>query len=415
VLFAATTKELLQQALVNQRRGGAAVPLTEANGFVAARRRAPDAAVFLYVNCQVIWPVLATMLDRRVPSGAAGQASLMVSPATILRALGCDALGVFSLTVDVGERSTEAQAALTYTAERGLVKLFANMNGVAPRPRFVSPEWAIISTSRFSVKSAFETVEEILRNTSPPLAGVLQAQILNLNRQLGLDFKRDFFGSLGDEMISAYAPRGSDDPDAAELGQMDQLFAFSLNDRQAFAGAVEALKVQFGGGTESFVSRDYLGETIYTLNASASGAASRVFSYAITKRYFLVSIGSAGAIETVIRGLGGGQPSFWEEPALQAALASLPPGASGVVYHDWKKLVPGFFDGLVRLSRSAPAADDDDSDGRGGKAVGALVRLVDPSAKPSAESVARYWNYGIGATSREGNTLLSRYRVVYPP
>ena len=77
-------------------------------------------------------------------------------------------------------------------------------------------------------KNFYNGLEETINAYNPGMLGMGQMYLGNLNQQLGIDIKRDFFGSFGPDVISGYAPRAGAGK-AASLDDLDQFIGFSLD------------------------------------------------------------------------------------------------------------------------------------------------------------------------------------------
>jgi len=329
----------------------------------------------------------------------------------VLGALGLDALGEAFWGMHIGVRDTRMDFGLTYTEERGLLKLIAYQPGPAPRPDWIPAKWPSVSSGRFSVVQAYAGLEQLLDGISPMLSGMAQGQIAALNRKLGIDLKRDLIGSMGDQMVSAYAlPPGLAAGETPSWDQMDQFFALSLDNVDAFTRAIEALKQLVGGAAadQLFTKRDYLGQTLYTVNMpSKPGApAARGFSYTIANHMLLLGVGSPATVENALQGMRDGQGAFWKRDDIKTALAGMPAEASSIQFMDMRLIISSLLEMAVRTA---------DVPGNGKAKPGADIKsLVDVSAKPDAEVIGRYWGMATGYSVKNANGFFGTSRLAYP-
>jgi hypothetical protein len=264
--------------------------------------------------------------------------------------------------------------------------MFSYGTGPAPRPSFLPAKWLTVSTAKFSLKNFYNGLEETIAAYNPGMLGMAQMYLQQFNQQAGIDIKRDFFGSFGSDMVTAYAPRpGAAAGKIASLEELDQFFGFSLDNPKAFATALDAITKLGGPQAEKMITkRDYLGSTISTVampNAATDQAAKSV-SYSVAKNYFLLSIGSPAAIESALQG----GPSFWDRREVKEALAQIPGDASSVAYQDTRTLVGAVFQTFVQLAKN-PAPE--------GKT------LVDTSAAPDIGTLSKYWGDSAGYLTRD--------------
>ncbi|OHE79068.1 MAG: hypothetical protein A3G75_15010 [Verrucomicrobia bacterium RIFCSPLOWO2_12_FULL_64_8] len=415
VLLAGNRRDLLQQTVANLKRGKAASPLSESMRFQQLRRATPRAHFTLYLNLEALYPGLLRSVRAKAGAEEAPANPLGVTPEGMLKALGVDALETLGLSVRLGAEATELNGSLAYRENRGLVRVLAYGAAVGPRPDFVSARWPMVSAGRFSVAEAYAGVEEILRSASPGLETFVQGWIQGLNQQLGIDLKRDLIGSLGEVVVSAQAVDES--VPAGEIPtaeQVNQLVAFSLLNRPAFENAVEALKGLGGPGlSQRMARREYLGETIHTFQPPADPAGipkGKTVAYAVTPRWFLLGVGSAGPVESALQGLQGGLESLWDRTDVQQVLAPLPPNAATVTYQDLRLLMPVFLDGMLKgFERSRDAA-------RARAAKGGAVAKpdFDWDARPDPKAIAKYWGHVVGAVSKESGAIEFATRIEHP-
>ena len=415
VLLAANRRDLLQQTVANLKRGRAASPFSESARFQELRRATPHAHFTLLFNLEALYPALLHSFKSKEKTEEAPANPLGVTPEGVLKALGIDALQTLGFSLRMGTEATELNGSLTYRENRGLVRVLAYGSAAGSRPDFVSARWPMVSAGRFSFAEAYAGVEEILKAASPGMDSFVQGWIQSLNQQLGLDLKRDLIGSLGDVVVSAQAVDES--VPAGEIPtpeQLNQFVAFSLVNRPAFENAVEALKGLGGPGLgQSFGKREYLGETIQTFQPpeGPAGAPKRkTVAYAVTQRWFLLGVGSAGPVESALQGLQGGRESFWDRAEVKQALAPLPANAATVSYQDLRLLVPVFMDAMLKgfertreAARARPAGDN----------AGAKPDF-DWDARPDSKAIAKYWGHVVGAGTKSSGAIEFATRIEHP-
>jgi len=338
-----------------------------------------------------------------------------IDPESLLGALGLDALGEVYYAVRVGPKDSRMDFGLTYTEERGLLKLMAYQPGPVPQPDWIPAKWPVVSIGRFSVPQAYAALEQLLDAISPMLSGMAQGQITALNRKLGIDLKRDLIGSLGDQLVSAYAlPSGLDAGQAPPWDQMDQLIALSLDNVDAFTQAIDALKQMAGGpaADQLFTKRDYLGQTIYTINTHTQPGAKPVrgFSYAIANRTLLVGVGSSAPVENALQGMRDGQGAFWKRDDIKAALAGMPAEAAAIQFTDMRVVISSLLEMAVRM---ADTADAPDAPGKP-KPGPDWKSFIDSSAKPDAGVIGRYWGIATGYSVKNAAGFFGATHLSYP-
>jgi len=425
--LASLSKDAVLTAIDAVKTGGVANPWGKSERFAQLQQRTGETHLSLVVNVEAIYPVIkAAMEARKKTETEPTTGPFGMDPQTMLPALGIDTWRDFYASVRLRDDSTEMRGGLTYSEPRGIIKLLAYHEGPPLTPAFVSSKWVSVSTTKYSLKEAFAALEEILENFSPAISGLVQGQIRGFNKKLGVDLKRDLIGSTGDTFIAA----NTISPNAApgtqpSLTDFEQIFAISLDNQDVFTNAVEALKNSLGPQADSlFTTREYLGQKIFTFKNPNPGQA-KGFSYAIAKGYLFVSVGSAAPIEAALQGLEGKQPSLWEKKEVSAAFAQLPPGAMAFQYQDVRAMIGSLFktlstaasmmnNGAAQLAGPEAESDDDANTTTAPKKVHSSSPLIDPTASPDAETIAKYWSHSWGYGTKDSTGVHGSSQIVYP-
>jgi hypothetical protein len=188
--------------------------------------------------------------------------------------------------------------------------------------------------------------------------------------------------------------------------KLDQIYAIALENPAAFIKAVEGVKLMaFGPAADKlFAKREYLGQDLYTFTpptpagAAADAPPAKGFSYAIAGHTLLVGVGSPSGVEAALQGMAEKRPSFWDKPEVKTALADVPEDACSVQVTDLRVLVSGMLGMFAALPLPAGPA--------GG--------LVDPSARPDSDRLAKYWALGSGYMVKEGKGFFTVSRIANP-
>jgi hypothetical protein len=360
------------------------------------------------MNIPAIYPLMQEAVAAAKANSEATPNLLGVDAESILNALGLDALGESYLAMQTGADDTRLDFGLAYTEERGVLKLLAYQPGPAPQPDWVPAKWPSVSTARYSLPKAYAGLEEIVESVSPMLAGIVQGQIRAFNKKLGVDLVRDLIGSIGDELVTAYAlPPGLDPGVVPPWTDMDQLIALSLVNEPSFVKSIDALKFLLGPAAEQmFNEREYLGTKLYTLNVpSVEGPQqARGFSYAIANRTLLLGIGSAATVENALQGMASPQDNYWQRADVKAALADVPADAVGLQVQDLGFMMQSFVETAVQLQEQFNA----------NKPEGEQTLYVDVDARPDNDVIARYWGLAAGYSVRTPEGLFSTTRIAHP-
>jgi Protein of unknown function (DUF3352) len=374
-------KDTVLAAIDAFKKGGAENAFGKSEAFLSARNKGGDAHFSFFLNLKSIVARVQQEVARKASEGE--QANPFLNPVAIIPALGLDAWNQMYFNIHFNDARTVATGGFTFSEERGLLKMFSYGQGPVARPSFVPARWMAVSSGKFSLKNFYSGLEEMVGAYNPGVLGMGQMYVQNFNQQLGIDIKRDFFGSFGPDIISGYAPRAGAAKNAS-MDELDQFIGFSLDNPKAFSTALDALLKMGGPQTEQMiVKREYLGSTINTIGMpSPAGHPAKSVSYSVAKDYLMLSIGSAGAIESALQS----GPSFWERSEVKKALAAIPGDASSFTYQDTSALIATVFKSFVQLA-SNPATQ--------GQAP------VDASAAPDVETLAKYWGDSVGYLTRD--------------
>ena len=409
VWLISTTKERVFAAIDAVQQGGLPASLGTSERFQRTRQRVGAAQALAYLNLPAIYPLVQEAVVAAKAKSAGKPNALGLDPEAVLNALGLDVLGEAYAAVALEPTQARLDTGLAYTEERGVMRLVAYQPGPTSQPDWVPAKWPNVSTARFSVPKAYDGLEALVNAVSPMLFGMAQGQLRSFDKKIGFDLRRDLIGSLGDDLVTAYAlPSGQDAATVPSWTQMDQLIAVSLVNEEAFLRSVNALKALAGPAAEQlFSQRDYLGNTLYTLNVptapGASGAA-RGFSYAIAQKMLLVGIGSPATVESALQGMASGAGGFWQRDDVKAALADLPPDAVSLQVQDLRVLLASLVESVVEYQAALNAGKPDD----------AKPSFVDVEARPDADVWARHWGLSSGYVTRTPEGLFSTNRLVYP-
>jgi len=431
----ASSKEAIDGAIDAVHNGGVDHAWGRSERWADLQKRAGDAQVVLSLNVESLYPLMKQGLDEKLKSGPAAKGPFAVDADTLLTALGLDTWREIYLTTNFGDDSTDIQMGLSYSTERGLTKLLAYHDGPVVTPNFISKKCVNVSTAKLSGKDAYAALEDMLNTISPAMGGLLQGQLRSLNKQLGIDLKRDFIGSLGDTVIGARF-QSSDSGDAAALSDLDQFFAVSLQNAETFSNVIDSFHRLMGPQSEQyFKTRDFLGFKITTFSPRGAPVPGvKPFQYTIAKGYFFMSIGSASPLESALRGLTQDQETIWTQKDVAAGLAQVPSNANAFEYEDMGQLVTSLFKTLAATNSllnhshakpNSPPAEDNEgpektADNEAADAAPEVVgpktekRLVDPSAQPDAATIAKYWSYGWGYVVKDSTGFHATSKIIYP-
>lgn len=397
-------KERVFAAIDALKRGGVDGSLGKSERFLRTRERASGAAALVYINMPAIYPLMQQGVQKAAAKTEGRPNPMGIDPQAAFAALGLDALGECYLAFRSDAAESRLDCGLVYSEERGILKLLAYEPGPAPRPDWIPAKWTSVSTGRFAFARAYQGLEELVDAISPLLSGIAQGQIRAYNRKLGIDLKRDLVGSLGTDLVSAYS-LSSQPGETATVDELDQLIAVTLTNEAAFTRCLEALKSLAGpAAAQMFAKREYLGNTIYSMQPAAAGRSKGV-SYAIAGKTFLLGIGSPSILESALQGMASAEGAYWKRDDVKALVARVPQEASSLQVQDLKALVEALIETGVRLQKAENEAGEEKPESR---------TYVDVDARPDAEAVARHWGMAGGYSTRTSEGLFSTWYIDNP-
>ncbi|MDR0901585.1 MAG: hypothetical protein LBM92_02315, partial [Opitutaceae bacterium] len=323
-LYCGTSRELVTGALDAARAGGARDAFGKSERFLRMSERVGGGAqVLTAINSQAAYPVLDTFLKAQA-ANPGNRAGMMIDLANLGATLGLDALGDLYFATTFDKDFAGIASGLTYSAERGLLKIMLSFgDGPLPKPAFLPADSITTGVMKFKMDDCLAVLEEAVQAAMPMIFGYYQNSRAALNQQYGIDIKRDLIGSLGDDVhVIQRAPAG----ETPVPGQLDQAFVISLKDERLFSATVEKLVAGSGVGEAVLARREYLGATIYS-NANSQQTGSTL-GWAVANGHLIVGTGaSVGAVEAVLQGMAGKVDSFWDKPQVVRALAETPADA----------------------------------------------------------------------------------------
>jgi hypothetical protein len=299
-----------------------------------------------------------------------------------------------------------------------------------------------VGTTNYSVRKGWIGLEQAVQDLSPAAYGIYQQYLRNMNQQLGVDLHKTIIEPLGDIVISAAVPPAGTPPGkSVRAGDLSQFFAVAIDDATALSSGLDALKRLMGPAAEKvFTAREYLGKQIVTFQPMVPPGAPQPkgFSWCVADKWLFVGVGSAQSIESALQGLAGGQTSFWDRADVKQALADVPDQAVAVQFQDIRAFLPTVFDafaqgvangakpkgtrppGPAKPAPKAPPADsaqpiaDEDAPPPPTTNAAKTNNVVDPSARPDMDALAKYWSYATGYTRHDGSGVYTKVRVVHP-
>lgn len=382
--------------------GGADEALDSGDNFatVAGHTRGADAWFFMDMEPWV--PVLHDVIEMGAAAAQEAGNPFPLDANAIVSALGADAMQALFLAVEQADDIATTTFGLTYTENRGLIKLLAYGPKEAPRPTFIPVDSDAFSTATFDFAGAWAALVDILNGINPALMGMAAMQLESTAQNAGveLDLKRDLLDNLTGELVTVQKMHGVSGETLIELElEQDQIIALGIRQREALENALEGLKTIASQGSELFATRDFEGHTVFTLDvpqAEGEGAGDQV-AYVVTDDRLLFSIGSPATLEQTLLAMDGKGGSVWKQPAVRKAVALLPDGSSVVQYQDLAKFGAVIFP-IIAAVDGLHLGNEGESE----------FRCCDRGAMPDADVVGKYFSSAVTGAWKDDRSLVFR-------
>lgn len=405
LLFLSSVKQEILDILDTRQDGGAATPLAGSDRLERLREIGGQSDLIVSLRL----PRLVGLMESAMAAKAqAGGGNPMIPPArNVITGLGLDAWeDVWFATRFDGDESI-GHYGLAYREPRGLLTLLQHEARGFPQPEWIPAEWKNVAVYRFEAFQLLPRLQQILSTISPPMGGMIQGMLAQMQQKTGVDLQRDILGRFGDEMVAVQRFE-SMQPGAnalTTLNEVPQMMVFSLNDAPGFEQALNTLIKTGGPAAEQMMkTRDYLGYRITSIEPPTppgSQAAGQSMHFAITDRYFFLGMRSASVVEEALQALSRGGGGFWDREDVGEALDWAPADATGFQVQDMASVlavvVPGVeailgagMEAKVQQARAAAIEAGEDPDAAEAE-VRAEARFTDPERAPSPEVFAKYF------------------------
>lgn len=404
VLAVASPVVSLERAVAGILDGGIDNSLRSGANFGTITEHIDAADSWFFVDVHAWLPLLRTAMDEGLAAAQGAGNPFPVEQTRLMTALGVEAMQAIFGSFNFNDRIMEMNLGITFTENRGLIKLAAYGPDTAPRPTSIPVDSDSFTTASFDFQSSWAALVEIVNGINPSLMGMAAMQLQSMTQNAGveLDLRRDLLENLTGEMASIQNIDGITGDTFADLQiEQDQVFSFGIHQPEALANAIGVIEEMAGGGAEFFSSREFEGHTIFTLDlprAEGEKPGSQ-FAYAVTDGHLLISVGSPATLEEVLLKLGKSKPSVWKLPEVRRALGKLGEGAAVVQYQDLRSVGDMVFHAIALADGFRPGDGED-------------VRICDPSAIPDPGIVGRYLASGVSGVWKNDREMVVRALVL---
>lgn len=274
----------------------------------------------------------------------------------MMEALGLDSLDCLGLQIDPSDESFSLSSAFFVTKYDGIFSLMEDDGKKANLHSFVPPGLMSASSVRYDLSKLWPKMEEMMKEMSPQLLLLVNSQIQAFEDQIGVPFRRNVLGSLGDDLVSFSRLNAdwaenvgsifSGELDDDELNELDldelssptsDVYAISLRDPKLFDQALRATMDGATKGADMFEERKHKGTLIRSMRGLEQAGVS--LSYAVTDKWLLLTMGEDQLLNQVIDRMQSDQKSLWDRKDVKSALRDFPDQVSQVEYFDLGQLM----------------------------------------------------------------------------
>lgn len=383
------------------------------------------------------WVNTKSLLDLLIRKQAAEESDTqdpfaMLNPTKMLNAIGLSSLKTVAFSVQIARDGSTVQffASMPESSRQGIFKVIPGEAKDSAPPAFVPADAVKFQRWRIDGKKGWDTLQKVAADVFPSAKGAISFAIETANaaakeKDPDFDLNKNFFGNLGDDMISyEKAPRGTSLP---ELNSPPSLFLLgSPNPDQIVAAFKYILMLTNPQGTAP-KEREFLGRKIYTapmpgaaaaLGAGGSpGRGPRTLSYAASSGYVAFST-DASMIEEYLRSGDSQQKALRETPGLTDAIAKAGGSSTGMLsYENQVETTRAEFEAL----RNSAASTSEGSPSAAAMMLGlgslpnagSFKDLMDFSLLPPFDKISKYFGFSVYTlSSTPDGMLLKMYEPV---
>ena len=393
-LVMATASPGLDQ-VVARLTGGTVSPLSETAEFQGAESACGfrDSLAYGFIQAAALVEALQSGSDPVDPA----EGGFGVPSGKIVAVAGLDGLRSLSASVRQSENGLLVRffAALPESKRGGLFKLLRFENKDASPPAFVPADAAEFRRIRLNGQQLWTGIEGLMQQLSPQLSAVVLMSVnaLGKDRDPGFDFRKSFFGNLGDDLITyGKPPRGKT---LVELQNRPSITLVSAVNASELLASVRVLTSLLPGGGGELSEREVHGKKILSLKMPGSpGQPSRTFEIAASGGYVAFA-SDAVVLEEFLRSAEGTGRSLKDLSGLTEAAQHVGGMDSGVFgFQNQRESVAGMWEALRSgggLDQLIPSV--------GVKQVNQAGSWLDFSVLPPFEQVSRYLGINVSSGS----------------
>lgn len=272
LLIVGDSKEEIQKVLT--RKAGGSTPSLDSNEQFQSdfAKNFRKATFYGWVNLGYIMDAVTKQMAKE-RGNRGNQPAPFPSPDKIIASLGLTGLKSAGLSVQELPEGTLLTTSVQIPASmrKGLFKMLAfKSKDSSPLP-FVPADVTKFSRTRLDMKQAWNTLEGMLTEMSPQMAGVINLFMANAGKDQdpNFDLRQNLIGNLGDDIVSFEKP-----PREKTLEGMASppgLVLISSPEPEQLADATKAIASLTLGQGGKIKERDFLGRKVYSMPFAAPG------------------------------------------------------------------------------------------------------------------------------------------------
>jgi hypothetical protein len=350
-------EENVRDVLLLGSGDSSAKPITENDQYLDLFDEIGEGDARFFMNFKPLVAMMEKLVDD--PKFELPENPFGIKTESLIKALGLDSMDSLGLQIDPSDESFSISSAFFVNKYDGLFTLMEDDGKKANFHEFVPPGLMSASSARYDLSKLWPKMEEMMREISPQLLLLVNAQIQAFEDQIGVPFRKNVLGSFGDDIVSFSRLNAdwaenvgqlfSDQLDDDELDELDveqlssptsDVYAISLRDSKLFDQALRATMDGATKGADLFEERKHKGTLIRSMRGLEQAGVS--ISYAVTDKWLLLTMGEDQFLNQVIDRMQSDEKSLWDRKDVKSALSDFPDQVSQVEYFDLGQLMEMF-------------------------------------------------------------------------
>lgn len=211
----------------------------------------------------------------------------------ILNQLGFNELEGLGITCSFAPLKIEMELAYTSNPQ-GIARLFSCTPTGLEASSLIPSDVDEFSLGRTDMACAWAELRRLAKVVMPASEPMYQGWRDQLKEKYGVDFDKQFFGALDTRYVT-YVPS-----DAGDYASSATCFYLALNDSASLQASIQALTSFFSAGKELFDREDIANVPVWRVKSSLQPSGTPPVAYAITPKWFILSIGAPTQIQDLI-------------------------------------------------------------------------------------------------------------------